>query len=169
MQNLTKVFSVIMVVALWLSGIASPALGQTISVDPVEEVTIICDDQQRNDYFCDFNDAKFCNASLCKRDTKTGNLIPAKAKHWQYRVYNESDQAIFLQQTRNKSCQLITPEGGNKIESEAQSDNPQGVAVDYYCQIYQIPYLANYITVSNEDAKPIIGKVKFRELKCSEN
>ncbi|NEQ65211.1 MAG: hypothetical protein F6K21_06885 [Symploca sp. SIO2D2] len=168
MRILTKIFSVIMAVTLWLSAIVTPALaGEDMPNeigDPLGRVLIICNEGSNSNMTCDFGLSKFCNANLCKPGSDEDNQRPADATLWKYKVYNGLDKPIFLQQTQKRSCKLNSPDS-NKIAPGKQR------RVEYECKP-PIQYLANYITLKNNGAPILVDdldKVIFTDLTCSDN
>ncbi|NER98674.1 MAG: hypothetical protein F6J86_33435 [Symploca sp. SIO1B1] len=165
MRNLTKIFSVIMAVTLWLSAIVTPALAVEKTEDaagsPTGRVVIICNKPPNPRMTCDFSISKFCNANLCKPGANLANPEPAEATLWKYKVYNGLDKPIFLEQTQEKSCQLNFPDS-NKIDPGLRKD------VEYECN-EPIQYLANYITIKEDGAPYSVKKRKkviFTDLTC---
>ncbi|NET06814.1 MAG: hypothetical protein F6K16_19360 [Symploca sp. SIO2B6] len=169
MRNLTKIFRVIIVVALWLSGSAAFALADTEVLlenagDPLGRVVIICNESPQPNTTCDFGKAKFCNANLCKPGSSSRNPVPAEARLWKYQVFNGLEEPIFLEQTQNKSCHLNFPKS-NEIQAK------QLTFIEYECNP-SIQYLANYITMKKGGAPVLVdevGKVTFTNLTCVDN
>jgi len=165
MRNLTKIFSVIMAVTLWLSAIVAPALaGEDMPNeigDPLGRVVIICNENPNSEMTCDFGRSKFCNANLCKPGATLTNPVPAEATLWKYKVDNGLDKPIFLEQTQENSCQLNFPKS-NKIGPGKKA------FVEYECKP-PIQYLANYITMQEGGAPILVNQldtVTFTKLTC---
>ncbi|MDY7015033.1 MAG: hypothetical protein SVX43_15845 [Cyanobacteriota bacterium] len=180
MRTLMKIFGVIMVLSLWLSTNAAPALaaeteltlekGSQLEVPvessrPTDRVLIVCGKTDPDAQQCYFRDNKFCNANLCKPGSTPDNQIPANAVVWKYKVDNLSKETIFLKQSQNDSCALQEPRGG-RIQAEEKD-----VSVRYICQP-PIQYLSNYITLEKngkDQEIPALAKVIFKDLDCEDS
>ncbi|NER27469.1 MAG: hypothetical protein F6J89_07505 [Symploca sp. SIO1C4] len=104
MRNMAKFFSAIMVVTLWLSTIAAPALAveqNTLDVSHQGEVEIVCN-QPFDAQACLFFEKASCGAQLLNN-----NGGPAESSQWQFTLKSFSNNTQTIQQTQTDDCELI--------------------------------------------------------------